>query len=123
MRALMLGALRTRPTSAPPATRTTTARSSTATCRSCSGRGYHRGLKALSFAELYHTGTRKDGYTPEFHHQIIICFTIINLRGIEAIEEECLVCALLHDVMEDYDISFDEMANKFGEPTANRSTS
>lgn len=83
------------------------------------GRGYHLALKALAFAELYHVGTRKDGYTPEFHHQITICWTIVNLRDIDDIEEYCLTLAFLHDVMEDYDISFDEMCRRFGEDVAN----
>jgi hypothetical protein len=83
------------------------------------GRGYYKALSALAFAELHHVGTRKDGYTPEFHHQLTICFTIINLRGIEDIEEHCLTLALLHDVMEDYDISFEAMIEAFGKVVAN----
>jgi (p)ppGpp synthase/HD superfamily hydrolase len=82
------------------------------------GKGYVQGLEALSFAELYHVGTRKDGFTPEFYHQIEICFTLINLRGLEDIEERCIVLALLHDIMEDYDVSFDEMVNRFDEEAA-----
>lgn len=33
------------------------------------GRGYYNALKAMDFAESYHTGVRKDG-NHEFSHQI-----------------------------------------------------
>ncbi len=33
------------------------------------GKGYYTALKAMDFAEQYHTGTRKDG-NHEFSHQI-----------------------------------------------------
>jgi len=78
------------------------------------GKEYYKALQAMAFAEQYHIGTRKNGYTPEFHHQISICWTIINLRGIDDLEEHCLALAFLHDVMEDYDISIDEMSQRFG---------
>jgi len=67
------------------------------------GRDYLPALRALGMAEQVHRGFRKDGVTPEFHHQVNICFTIINLRGVLD-EGTALAAALLHDVIEDYDL-------------------
>ena len=33
------------------------------------GRGYHKAVEAMSFAEKFHSGTRKDG-AHEFSHQV-----------------------------------------------------
>lgn len=67
------------------------------------GKGYHLGLKAMYFAQRYHTGVRKDGKTREFMHQIEIAMSITTLKGLEN-EEIAVAAALLHDVMEDYEI-------------------
>lgn len=72
------------------------------------GRSYHSTLAAIGIAQKYHTGTRKDGKTPEFHHQVRICFTIIGLRDVEH-EEKCLTAAILHDLFEDYDVSLEDV--------------
>jgi len=77
------------------------------------GREYHLALKALHFARTYHTGLRKDHVTPEMLHQIEICQYLTTLRGMQN-EETVIAVALLHDIMEDYDISFEEMTAKFG---------
>ncbi len=34
------------------------------------GRQWHLASEALEFAQAYHTGTRKDGVTPEMAHQV-----------------------------------------------------
>lgn len=83
----------------------------------CLGRGYHDPLKALAFAGKLHTGLRKDGVTPEFHHQIRIAFSIINLRDVVN-EERCLTLALLHDTAEDYDIPRSTLVAEFSEDLA-----
>ena len=82
------------------------------------GRGYYQAVEALSFAEEYHTGMRKDGVTPEFHPQISITHfarTLPNLRH----EEAVLCAALLHDVVEDYDVTIETISTRFGEEVAN----
>lgn len=79
----------------------------------CLGKGYSETLKVMAFAAKFHTGYRKDNITPEFHHQVRIAFSIINLRGIVN-EERCLSLALAHDTAEDYNVSFAELAEKFG---------
>jgi len=77
------------------------------------GRNYSLALKALGFAEKYHIGFRKDGVTPEFHHQIRIALTITQLKDILN-EELCITAALLHDVVEDYDILPEVIEKEFG---------
>lgn len=84
------------------------------------GRGYHLALKALGFAERYHVGKRKDGRTPELHHQIQIALSITELKDVKN-EELCIVGALLHDVQEDYNILSEEIEKEFG-PDARRVT-
>lgn len=81
------------------------------------GRSFYVAVEALEFAAGYHTGTRKDGETPEFHHQISITHfarTLPNLR----FEEEVLCAALLHDVVEDYDVPIETIRTRFGERVA-----
>lgn len=77
------------------------------------GRGYHKALRAMNFAEKYHTGTRKDGM-PEFSHQISIASYAITLLAGYEYEEELLCIIFLHDIMEDYGISYMELQGTFG---------
>lgn len=70
------------------------------------GRNYFRALTALSFAEQYHTGTRKDGITPEFFHQIEIALFITTIEPHLKYPEETICAALLHDVAEDYNVEW-----------------
>jgi (p)ppGpp synthase/HD superfamily hydrolase len=81
------------------------------------GKGFHKALEAFDFAKEYHTGMRKNGYTPEFQHQIEICLFIITLKEVRD-EENTLIAALLHDVREDYDVSHDVIEQKFGKVAA-----
>lgn len=77
------------------------------------GRDYHLALKALGFAERYHVGLRKDGKTPEFHHQIEIALSVTQLKNLIN-EELCITVALLHDVQEDYQIPQEVIEREFG---------
>lgn len=65
------------------------------------GARYFRALKAYHLAKQHHTGTRKDGITPEFQHQIEIALLITTLKDVVN-EEDCIIVALLHDLLEDY---------------------
>lgn len=76
------------------------------------GREYFVALKALQFARKYHSGTRKDGFTPEFQHQLEICHYLITLAQVKN-QEMVLTAALLHDVMEDYNIPVETMNVEF----------
>lgn len=81
------------------------------------GRRYFSALKALDFAKKHHKGIRKDGVTPELQHQVEIALFLTTLKDLQN-EELVLTCALLHDVVEDYDISSEEITSLFGKNVA-----
>ena len=81
------------------------------------GRGYHTALAAMEFARLHHTGTRKDGLTPEFQHQTEIAMHASVLPGLIFPEETIATC-FLHDTVEDTPGSRHEIAQRFGERVA-----
>ena len=82
------------------------------------GRNWFLALEAMKFASQHHTGFRKDGVTPEFHHQIGIANYIRTLHHwlIHPVETICV--ALLHDVSEDYGVSREEIRQRFGDLVA-----
>lgn len=65
------------------------------------GMGYFKALVALEKGREIHDGFRKDGVTPEYQHQLEIALYVLTLKGITQLEE-VIVCALLHDTLEDY---------------------
>lgn len=67
-----------------------------------SDRRYAKVLRAFEIAKTYHSGTRKDGKTPEFKHQLNIIGCILNYSNLLADPINTLIAALLHDVVEDY---------------------
>lgn len=75
---------------------------------------YLKCLQALEFASNYHKGLRKDGVTPEFEHQLVITHFIRTLLPSLIFPSETICVSLLHDVAEDYDVSFEELTDKFG---------
>jgi hypothetical protein len=81
------------------------------------GKGYNRALQALGEAERHHIGVRKDKYTPELHHQVRICFTLISLKNLIN-EEDALIVALLHDIQEDYDVESEYIQQQYGNKIA-----
>ena len=85
------------------------------------GRKFHMAERAWSFAETFHSGTRKDGVTPEFAHQIGIANLIRNFESVLIHPEETIATVFLHDVMEDYGVLKEDLANRFGDQVA-RST-
>ena len=78
------------------------------------GRNMHSALRALEFASKFHTGTRKDGVTPEYFHQLSIAQYIRTLDQGLLHPEPTFAAACLHDVSEDYDVGFDEITSMFG---------
>ena len=73
---------------------------------------YYRVLKALRIAESYHNGFRKDG-SPEFSHQIAICTFIRTFHKLLKDPVKILIVALLHDTIEDYEESYEEIEREF----------
>jgi GTP pyrophosphokinase len=70
--------------------------------------------KAFRFAESAHNGqTRKSG-EPFIEHPLQTALFLADLR----LDASTLAAALLHDVLEDCDVGYDEIANEFGEEVA-----
>lgn len=85
----------------------------------CLGRDYVDVLRAITFAENYHTGFRKDGVTPEFQHQVEIALYATTLKGLNQEDESKLLqMIMLHDVVEDYNVSLVEIEKLFGKDIA-----
>lgn len=77
------------------------------------GKEYYKAVEALEYAARYHNGLRKNGITPEFEHQLSIVHylrTLPNLRN----QQTTLIAGLLHDLAEDYNVSFKEIETRFG---------
>jgi len=81
------------------------------------GRHYYTALAAMDFAAEHHTGLRKDGVTPEFHHQIEIALHISVLPGLIH-PEETIATGILHDTVEDTTVTRYEICQRFGERIA-----
>lgn len=82
------------------------------------GRQYYGALRALGYVERYNVGFRKDGVTPSLHHEIQIALSVTQLKDV-ALEERCLIAALLHDVQEDHQIPSEDIEKVFGVDTRN----
>lgn len=82
------------------------------------GRQFITASEALTFGSRYHTGFRKDGATPEFFHQVSIAAYIRTLPVPEDDLETLITAALLHDVVEDYDVDIDTIERMFGQRVA-----
>jgi (p)ppGpp synthase/HD superfamily hydrolase len=82
------------------------------------GAGFHQAAEALNFAEHYHSGTRRDGTTPELSHQVSITSYVRTLLPHLRHGQESLCIALLHDVREDYDVADSEIRDLFGSMVA-----
>lgn len=77
------------------------------------GKGFTEAVKAMEFAADHHIGFRKDGTTPEFHHQISIASYIRTLPEVMH-PQETLATTFLHDVVEDYDVDLQVIEVEFG---------
>lgn len=77
-------------------------------------KNYLIALNALEYAKNIHIGFRKDGITPEFQHQLEIAHYLRTLAPGLLFPAQTLAAAFLHDVPEDYEISFEEIEKKFG---------
>ena len=79
-----------------------------------SAKEYHLALAAMEFAMVYHSGKRKDGISPEFSHQMFIALYVLTISPLLMFPEETLAAVFLHDVCEDFDVSYDEIERLFG---------
>lgn len=65
------------------------------------GMGFFKAIEALELGRSIHDGWRKDGKTPEYQHQLEIALYLLTLKDAQDLEK-VIICALLHDVLEDY---------------------
>jgi (p)ppGpp synthase/HD superfamily hydrolase len=84
------------------------------------GRGYHVAADALEFVRRMESGTRKDGQTPKFDHQLSLTRYILTLVPHLQFPEETITAAFLHDALEDHgDVTQVMLASRFGVQVAN----
>lgn len=76
--------------------------------------GYHNAIKAMDFAEKHHKGKRVGG-APEFSHQVWIASYITAFNFDRKTEEQLLVLAFLHDILEDKKVTKEKFKELFGE--------
>lgn len=70
-------------------------------------------IKAANFAATAHrTQMRKDGSTPYINHPIGVAALLTELGRIT--ETEVIAAALLHDTVEDCDVSLEQIEAQFG---------
>lgn len=84
------------------------------------GRGYYKAMDALELVRGLEVGTRKDGQTPKFHHQLSIARLITTLAPHLLHPEETIVAAFLHDVIEDHGDTWtpEKLEERFGHMVA-----
>jgi guanosine-3',5'-bis(diphosphate) 3'-pyrophosphohydrolase len=74
-------------------------------------------IDAILFAATSHAGQfRKDGVTPYINHPIEVMH-LLAFTG-EISDEEILMAAVLHDVIEDTEVTAEEIAERFGQNVA-----
>lgn len=73
--------------------------------------------RAASFAARVHRGQiRKDGVTPYVAHPFRVALTVRHVFGCD--DPVCITAALLHDVIEDCDVDYDDLIEGFGKEVA-----
>lgn len=71
-------------------------------------------VKACNFAAVAHQNQmRKDGKTPYINHPIGVCNILVELGKVT--DANVLVAALLHDTVEDTDVTFQDITAEFGQ--------
>lgn len=66
------------------------------------GKNYWKASEALELVRELEEGTRKDGVTPKFHHQLSVARLLSTLEPHLLYPEETITVAFLHDVLEDH---------------------
>lgn len=81
------------------------------------GKEYYKAVRAMDFAEGYHTGNRKDGQH-EFSHQISQANYCRVFCDFLDFPEETFCVIFLHDILEDYDVTHHQLFDLFGKIVA-----
>lgn len=86
------------------------------------GRNFFVALFCMEWVSLLtKDNMRKDKVTPEFNHQISIANYVRTLDDYLSYPEETYCAIFLHDLCEDYDVSFEEVRLKLKEQIDNSS--
>jgi (p)ppGpp synthase/HD superfamily hydrolase len=72
-------------------------------------------VRAMHEGEILHSGKRKDGYTPEFAHQIWIANHLRTLRLNDEDRRVVIIAAFFHDSSEDKNVPNSEIVLKYGQ--------
>jgi guanosine-3',5'-bis(diphosphate) 3'-pyrophosphohydrolase len=67
--------------------------------------------KAYDFAEFHHRGQKRNSGEDYFIHPIAVATSLSNMQ----LDDQTICAGLMHDVLEDTDVSKEEMEAKFGE--------
>lgn len=71
-------------------------------------------VKATNFAAKAHRQQfRKDGFTPYINHPIGVANILTDLGNVS--DPSIIAAALLHDTVEDTDVTFDDIQREFGD--------
>lgn len=80
-------------------------------------------IEVLTFAAHAHGEQKTPKGLPYLAHITCVAMEVINACEKSSLDEEkanlAISCALLHDVIEDANITYDELYKKFGEKIAN----
>ena len=73
--------------------------------------------RAAQLAAVHHQGqTRKDGTTPYVAHAFRVAMTVRDVFGVD--DPTALCAALLHDLLEDTPVDYDDICGEFGTQVA-----
>lgn len=72
-------------------------------------------FRAFSLAKKEHAGTRRKSGEPYIFHPLAVALIAVNEVGLGPI---AVICALLHDVVEDTDITLEQIRTLFGDRVA-----
>ena len=79
-----------------------------------SDEGLARVDKAFIFGRDAHDGQKRDSGEPYFTHPLAVALLLADMK----LDADTLITALLHDTVEDCDVSLAEIAEKFGDDVA-----
>jgi len=71
-------------------------------------------LKAYNFADKYHEGQYRQSGEPYIIHPLNVCYTLAEMHA----DSDTLCAGLLHDVLEDTNATYDEIAEEFNPSVA-----
>ena len=84
----------------------------------CKGLGLYNATKALSFILCHHDGQMRNDGSEYYVHPVKVASHLVslNLYSNDLHKLDVLICsALLHDILEDTDVTADELTKAFGE--------